>query len=79
MKSKEERIELGKWAKALLENPNFNAIINGIIADAVSELTVAPVGSDRARDVHVRIIGANEVKGALRALVNDAAVARHSR
>lgn len=75
-KSKEERIALADWAKALSEHPNFNGLINGIVAESLAQLMTSPVGSKQAEAAHISMIGANEFKNALLALVNDGAMAK---
>lgn len=75
-RSKEERITLGDWAKALLENENFKALCNGMVADSLSELMATKPGSDEAIKAHIRLLAADDMKAALRSLQNDASMAR---
>lgn len=75
-KTVEERIELGDWAKGLLESPNFNGVCNGIVLESMTGLLSAKPNSEQASQYHMELLAADRFKSALTVLVNDAAVAR---
>lgn len=75
-KTIEERINLGDWAKGLLESPNFIGVCNGIVLESMQGLLSVSPGSDQAKQLHMEMLSADRFKGALKALENDAAMAR---
>jgi hypothetical protein len=75
-RSIEERINLGDWAKNLLENPNFIGVCNGIVLESMQGLLSATPGSDQAKQLHMELLSADRFKSALKVLENDAAMAR---
>ncbi len=72
----EQRVALGDWAKQLLDDPNFKAVCNGIVADSLAAMLQAAPGSDQAKMAHMEMLSADRFKNALTVLHNDAAVAR---
>lgn len=72
----EQRVVLGDWAKHLLDDPNFKAVCNGIVADSLAAMLQAAPGSDQAKMAHMEMLSADRFKNALTVLQNDAFVAR---
>jgi hypothetical protein len=72
----EQRVALGDWAKQLLDDPNFKAVCNGIVADSLAAMLQSLPGSDQAKMAHMEMLSADRFKNAMTVLVNDAIVAR---
>lgn len=72
----DEIIELGENAKHLLAPGSlFNRVVTTLVAEAVAELTAAPVYDLTARHAHARMKSLEDIKQRLQLLVNDATVA----
>lgn len=72
----EEVQELGATAKSMLAPGSaFNRIVNTLVAEAVTELTAAPMYDLTARRAHARMKSLEDIKARLRTLENDATMA----
>lgn len=72
----EEVQELAATAKALLApGSTFNRVVNTLVAEAVAELTAAPMYDLTARRAHARMKALEDIKQRLRTLENDATMA----
>jgi len=73
----EERIAVGDEAKRLLGSPLFNSVINACVADQIANLLTTTPGSEFGILAHSTLRGLDNIKQNLRALENDAAMARN--
>ncbi len=78
--SLEQKIELAEDAKRYLApNSLLNVLITQLTKESMDAFVAYDVGSDKARDAHGRIRALNEIKTALKAIIDDVTVATRNR
>ena len=75
--SKEERIRLSDSAKQFVESPVMNGVFTSLLKSYMSELIATPAGDDRVKHIHAKIVGLEDIKKDLQALVNDGTMIRN--
>jgi len=66
-----ERDERASNAKALLDDPLLQAVLDGLIAEATEQILANPPGSDVAYAAHHRVLAVRALQADLIRLVDD--------
>lgn len=72
--TKEERLELGRKAEALLNNDIFNKVLTHLTSEYIQKLMTEPVGSLTANSYHATLLALRDIKQAVTVLASEVAV-----
>lgn len=72
----DQRISIGDEAARLLKDKLFNSVVNTVVRDYMADLMANSPGSEKGLIAHAGLRALDDIKNRLKALENDAVMAR---
>jgi hypothetical protein len=70
----QDRLELGREAQALLDNPMFNKIVTHLTSKYIQKLMTEQVGTLTANSTHATLLALKDLQEAIKLLASEVTV-----